>query len=125
VKFAIQVHGSPQAGECGDSAYQFIRAALAQGHEIVCVFFYHEGVYQSVRRGASHEGEASLAADWSELAEHAGFVLDVCISAAQRRGVAPEGSDPGLGLASGFRLSGLGVWVDACLKADRVVVFRE
>lgn len=125
MKFAIQVHGSPQAGECGDSALQFIRAALAQGHEIVCVFFYHEGVYQSMRREPPHEGEASLAADWSELAERAGLVLDVCISAAQRRGVAPEGSDPAFGLASGFRLSGLGVWVDACLKADRVLVFRE
>ncbi|WP_045225784.1 sulfurtransferase complex subunit TusD [Methyloterricola oryzae] len=125
MKFAIQVHGSPQAGECGDSAYQFIRAALAQGHEIVCVFFYHEGVYQSVRQDPSQEGGVSFAANWSELAEREGFVLDVCISAAQRRGVAPEGSDPGLGLASGFRLSGLGVWVDACLKADRVLIFRE
>lgn len=125
MKFAVQVHGSPYGSESGDSAYQFIRAALAQGHEVVCVFFYHEASYQGLAQLQPPADEINPSARWAELALKGGFLLDVCISAAQRRGLASADSDTAASLATGFRLGGLGQWVDACIKADRVLVFRD
>lgn len=54
--------------------------------------------------------------------------LVICISAAQRRGLlcADEAARRGKqddDLATGFRIGGLGQWVEAMLEADRVIVF--
>ena len=43
--FAIAVHGAPYGSQAADSALRFARAALAAGHRIERVFFYHDGVY--------------------------------------------------------------------------------
>ena len=42
MKFAIQINSSPTLSTSGFAAYQFISALLAEGHEVVRVFFYHE-----------------------------------------------------------------------------------
>lgn len=124
MKFAIQINAAPWQSEGCDSAYQFIRAALALRHEIVRVFFYHEGVCNSLRRMAPPEDEAQSLLRWSQLAAEHGIDLAVCVSAASRRGLlVPEASDVGNSLAAGFRIGGLGLWVDACLKADRFLAF--
>jgi len=39
MKFAIQVNASPYQSNAGYTAYQFIKAALAAGHEVFRVFF--------------------------------------------------------------------------------------
>jgi sulfur relay (sulfurtransferase) complex TusBCD TusD component (DsrE family) len=39
MKFAIQVNSSPCHSNAGHTAYQFINAALAQGHDVFRVFF--------------------------------------------------------------------------------------
>jgi tRNA 2-thiouridine synthesizing protein D len=118
VKFAIQINSAPWGGEGCDTASQFIRAALRRGHEIVRVFFYYEGAYNGLRQAMPAGDEAPPAGRWSRLAAEQGVDLVICISAAQRRGV-PEG----VGLAEGFRVGGLGLWVEACLKADRFLSF--
>lgn len=129
MKFAVQVNGSPYGSEAGDSAYQFIRAAIGQGHEFACVFFYHEGACQGSERMQPPADEADPVERWSDLARH-GIDLVICISAAQRRGIgapveAVRPAEWDSALASGFRIGGLGLWVDACLKSDRVLVFRD
>ena len=98
------------------------------GHEIVRVFFYYEGAYNGLRRMTPPAGEDAPVRRWSALAAECGVDLVICISAAQRRGLL-EGSEAaraGQGdddLAQGFRIAGLGLWVDACLKADRFLSF--
>lgn len=126
-KFAIQINSAPWRGEGCDTAYQFIRAALRRGHEIVRVFFYYEGVYNSLSRvDVNEDGQANLQR-WSALAAEEGIDLVVCVSAAARRGlVGPdEAMRQGLetGLAAGFRIAGLGLWLEACLQADRFLAF--
>jgi len=124
VKFAIQINSAPWGGEGGDTAYQFIRAALKRGHEIVRVFFYCEGAYHGLRGMTPPGDEAAVTGRWSALAADHGVDLVVCISAAQRRGVSDGAEDSRDGdLAEGFRLGGLGLWVEACLKADRFLSF--
>jgi tRNA 2-thiouridine synthesizing protein D len=65
---------------------------------------------------------------WGQLARENSLDLLVCISAAQRRGLlhADETKRQGLqdnNLADGFRIGGLGQWLEALIEADRVVVF--
>jgi tRNA 2-thiouridine synthesizing protein D len=128
MKFAIQVNTSPYQSNAGHTAYQFISAALAQGHDVFRVFFYHDGVYHAFKYATPPDDELQFTAQWSELARRYRIDLVVCISAAQRRGLlcADEAGRQGKrddDLADGFRISGLGQWVEATLEADRFIIF--
>ena len=128
MKFAIQVNTSPYRSNAGHTAYQFINAALAQGHEVFRVFFYHDGVYHAYKYATPPDDELQFAAQWTELARRYQIDLVVCISAAQRRGLlcfdeAERQGKQDDDLANGFRISGLGQLVEATLEADRFIVF--
>ncbi len=128
MKFAIQINTSPYQSNAGQLAYRFIHAAIAQGHEVFRVFFYHDGVYHAFRFATPPDDEIAFAAQWSELARLYRVDLLVCISAAQRRGLlcadeAKRQHKQDNDLADGFRISGLGQLIEAMLEADRFIVF--
>lgn len=128
MRFAIQINSSPNDSNAGLSAYRFINAALAQNHEIFRVFFYQEGVYHAFNYNLPPDDELNITALWSELAGNHGIDLLVCISAAQRRGLLSAGEAQRQNkqdddLAAGFRIGGLGQWLEAMIEADRVIVF--
>lgn len=128
MRFAIQVNVSPYQSNIGYSAYRLIKEALAQGHQVFRVFFYHEGIYHALKYNSPPDDEIQLTACWSQLAEQHQVDLVVCISAAQRRGLLQEDEAERQGkqdndLAAGFRIGGLGQWVEAVIEADRVIVF--
>jgi tRNA 2-thiouridine synthesizing protein D len=128
MKFAIQINSSPYHSNAGHTAYQFIRAALEAGHEIVRVFFYHEGIYHAFQYAMPPDDEISQLTRWTELARDYHIDLVVCISAAQRRGLLHSDEAKHIGkqdndVAAGFRISGLGQLVEATLLADRFIVF--
>ena len=105
---------APGGNGVSKTAWQFIKAARNAGHEVLRVFFYHAGVENGFI--SSTELGYDLP-DWSSLALAEGVELVYCITAAERRG---KSSEVALG---GFKAGGLGLWVDACLRADRVIVF--
>lgn len=128
MKFAVQLNASPYAGNAGLNAYRFIQAALLAEHQVLRVFFYKEGVYHAFRYASPPEDETQISRDWSQLAEQYGLDLVVCISAAQRRGLLclDEAGRQGKlddDVAPGFRIAGLGQWLEATLLADRCIVF--
>ena len=128
MKFAIQVNNSPYHSNAGYTACQFIKAALAQGHVVFRVFFYHDGVYQAFKYATPPDDELQFTRKWSDLARRNQIDLVVCISAAQRRGLLCSDEAKRQGkqdndLAEGFRISGLGQLVEATLEADRFVIF--
>jgi tRNA 2-thiouridine synthesizing protein D len=128
MKFAIQVNTSPYQSNAGLTAYRFISAALAEGHEIFRVFFYHEGIYHAFNYATPPDDENHQVRQWSELARRHKLDLVVCISAAQRRGLLHNDEAQRQGkqdndLAEGFRISGLGQLLEATLVADRFIVF--
>ena len=128
MKYAIQINASPYHSNAGLTAYQFIRAALAEQHEIVRVFFYHEGIYQAFEFASPPDDELQQVTHWSELVRDYQLDLVVCISAAQRRGLLHEDEAHHQGkldddLADGFRIAGLGQLVEAMILADRFIVF--
>jgi tRNA 2-thiouridine synthesizing protein D len=101
---------------------------LHKGHEIVRVFFYHDGVYNGLRYASPPDDERAVVKRWSALAREYGIDLVICISAAQRRGLLSTEEAARVGktdkdLAEGFRFAGLSLWVDACLQAERFLIF--
>jgi len=128
MKYAIQVNASPNDSNMGYSAYQFIKAALKNNHEIFRVFFYHDGIYHAFKYATPPEDELQMTKKWTELAKLQGVDLVVCISAAQRRGLLSDDEAKRQGkvdqdLAEGFRISGLGQLLEATLLADRFIEF--
>ena len=130
MRFAIVVNEGPYTHQASDSALQFARAALAKGHEIFRVFFYHDGVNNGARFAEPPQDDRNLQRAWTELALTKNLDLVVCIAAAQRRGILDanqakrQGKD-GDNIAPGFRISGLGQLIEAGIEADRLVVFGD
>jgi len=81
MKFGILVNEGPYTHEASDTAYQFVKAALAKGHEIYRVFFYHDGVNNGTRLTVPPQDERNVVKRWSELAAQHKLDLVVCIAA--------------------------------------------
>jgi tRNA 2-thiouridine synthesizing protein D len=130
MKFGIMVNEGPYTHQASDTAYQFAKAALAKGHEIYRVFFYHDGVNNATRLTIPPQDDRNVVNRWSDLAKQHNLDLVVCIAAAQRRGLLDENEATRQGrdannIAPGFRISGLGQLVEAGIQADRLVVFGD
>ena len=128
MKISVVLNEGPYQHQAADTAYHFIRAALAKGHEIFRVFFYHDGVNNGTRLTTPPQDDRNIVARWSALAEEHGLDLVVCVAAAQRRGIVDEGEQKRHGkdasnIAAGFRISGLGQLVEAGIESERLVTF--
>jgi tRNA 2-thiouridine synthesizing protein D len=130
MKLSILVNEGPYQHQSADSAIQFTKAAVAKGHEIFRVFFYHDGVNNGTRFAVPPQDDRNITAQWTALAEEHNLDLVVCIAAAQRRGILDEneakrqGKD-GNNIAPGFRISGLGQLIEAGIQSDRLVIFGD
>jgi tRNA 2-thiouridine synthesizing protein D len=130
MKFGILVNEGPYTHQASDTAYLFVKAALAKGHEIYRVFFYHDGVNNATRLTVPPQDDRNIVKRWSELAAEHKLDLVVCIAAAQRRGLmdkseAKRNAKDADNIAPGFRISGLGQLIEAGIQADRLVVFGD
>jgi tRNA 2-thiouridine synthesizing protein D len=128
MKYAIQINVGPYASNAGVVAYRFILAALHAKHQVLRVFFYQEGIQHAMRYALPPNDEMHIGQLWSRLARDHQIDLVVCISAAQRRGLLclDEAKRQGAeddDLADGFRIAGLGQWLEATQLADRCLVF--
>ncbi len=130
MKFAIMVNEGPYTHQATDSAYQFAKAAIAKGHEVTRVFFYHDGVNNGTRLTVPPQDDRHVVNRWSEIATQHNIDLVICIAAAQRRGLLDDNEAKRQGkdasnIAPGFRISGLGQLVEAGIQSDRLVVFGD
>lgn len=130
MKFAIVVNEGPYTHQASDSAYNFTKAALKKGHEIVRVFFYHDGVNNGTRLSTPPQDDRHIVNRWSALAQEHELDMVVCVAAAQRRGIvdADEAKRNGKdadNIAPGFHISGLGQLIEAGVTADRLLSFGD
>lgn len=130
MKFAVLVNEGPYQHQASDSAYQFTKAAIDGGHEVMRVFFYHDGVNNGTRLTTPPQDDRHIQKRWTELAEQHKLDLVLCVAACQRRGIVDEGemkrnSKDADNIAEGFRISGLGQLVEAGIEADRLVTFGD
>ena len=119
MKFGIMISEGPYTHQATDTAYQFCRAAIAKGHKVQRVFFYHDGVNNATKLTEPPQDDRHIVNRWSKLADEHAVDLVVCVAAALRRGIRDEN------LAPGFRISGLGQLVESGIQADRLVVFGD
>ncbi len=124
------VNEGPYTHQASDSAYFFTRAALQQGHEVMRVFFYHDGVNNGTRLTTPPQDDRNITNRWSELAKEHDLDLVVCVAAAQRRGIVDEdeqkrNSKDTNNIAEGFRISGLGQLIEAGIQSDRLIAFGD
>lgn len=127
MKFAIALFGSPQQPS-SRRALRFAEAALAQGHQIVRLFFYQDAVHCAASTLVSAQDEIDLGAQWKDLIAQHQLDAVVCIAAALRRGVLDESQaqryeKPAANLHEPWQLSGLGQLHEAAQLADRLICF--
>jgi tRNA 2-thiouridine synthesizing protein D len=130
VKFGVVISEGPYTHQAADSAFHFVKSAIAKGHEVPRVFFYHDGVNVATRLSVPPQDERNIQKIWSELAKEHGIDLVVCIAAAQRRGILDENEARRQGkdannIAEGFRISGLGQLIEMGIQTDRLVTFGD
>jgi tRNA 2-thiouridine synthesizing protein D len=130
MKFGIMVSEGPYTHQASDTAYHFTEAALNNGHEIVRVFFYHDGVNNGTSLSVPPQDDRNISTRWSALAEKHDLDMVLCVAAAQRRGLLDEDEAKRAGknasnMAEGFNISGLGQLIDAGIQADRLMVFGD
>ena len=130
MKLGILVNEGPYTHQASDTAYHFVKAALEKGHEIIRVFFYHDGVNNGTRLTVPPQDDRNVVKRWSELAAQHKLDLVLCIAAAQRRGLLDAGEAKRHGkdadnIAPGFRISGLGQLIETGVQADRLVEFGD
>ncbi len=130
MKFGVVVSAGPYTHEASDSAYNFVKAALAAGHEVSRVFFYHDGVNVGTRLTIPPQDDRQIQEQWTALAKEHDLDLVICIAAAQRRGLLDQNEADRQGkdannIADGFRISGLGQLIEMGIKTDRTITFGE
>ncbi|MCK0152415.1 sulfurtransferase complex subunit TusD [Alcanivorax sp. S6407] len=91
-------------------------------HQLYRLFFYADGIHLCHRHAWRGDGDnANAAQQWQQWIQATGVSAEVCVGAAQRRGIVS--GDQGKTLAEGFSLAGLGQWADAMINAERVIQF--
>ncbi len=119
MKIGLLVNEGPFTHQASDSAYQFAKAAIEKGHQVLRVFFYYDGVNNANKLSEPQSDDRNLVKLWGEMAKEHDVDLVVCVAAAMRRGIKDEI------LAEGFRISGLGQLIEIGMAAERMVMFGD
>ncbi len=129
LRYCLMVTGPAYGTQPASSALQFAEALLAAGHRLDRVFFYQDGVYNANRYTSPAGDEKDIVREWRRFGQTHGVALDVCVSAALRRGVIDNdqgggaAEHAGSNLQQGFMLSGLGTLAQSLLECDRFIQF--
>ena len=128
MNLSLLVLSAPHSAQAGDSAWQFASAAVAAGHSVYRVFFYHEGVYHGSELSISPQDEQDRVLRWAEFSAQHNTELVLCISSAIRRGLLDSGEaerydKTAASIHPAFVISGLGQLIDASAHSDRLLTF--
>lgn len=66
-KFIIQVNGPAYGTSASVNALRFTQAALLSGHQVLCVFFYQDGVYNATDLSLPASDEYNVVTHWQDL----------------------------------------------------------
>ncbi len=128
MKYCLVIHDAPYTSQASLSACRFAEQVLAEGHEIMRLFFFQNGVHNATALSVPPQDELDLTARWRTLVEAHNIDAVVCVASALKRGILDQGEaeryeKPGANLFPPFVIGGLGQLVEASLKADRVMCF--
>ena len=126
--FTILVTQAPFDTQNAYSAFRFAEAVCASEHVLEGVFFYQSGVMNSNAFQSGHSDELNMYQKWVSLHSDHNVPLQVCVTAANRRGVineedAKELDTPHFNLQPPFSEVGLGDLMELLNLSDRMVQF--
>ncbi len=104
------------------TALNYIEAALAIDIDVIGVFFYQDGVMHANENINIASDEYQAIKQWQRLHQHYQLPLHICITAAEKRGIACDSVDNEK-INQAFTVSGLGELVELTTKASRLVQF--
>ena len=117
MKIGVMVLEGPYQHQAVDSAYHFVQAARARGHEIVGLFLYTDGV-NNANKYISPPGERNISQRLEALGVE-GVPIVACTACSKFRGMRPDLK------VEHIRLSGLGSLAEYLQAADRFVTFGD
>lgn len=88
--FTLMVSKSPFDHRNAENALAFCHAAMEQGHKINQVFFYQSGTHNASHLQLPNNDEVHVHRQWLALHQKYKIPLNVCVTAASRRGVVDE-----------------------------------
>lgn len=126
--FSLLVTHPPFDQQHAYSAYRFALSALQLGHQVKGVFFYQAGVYNGNSFQAGHSDDLNLYQGWVSLSNKHNVALQVCVTAANRRGIinqhdAKDLDSEHFNLMAPFAEVGLGDLVELMHGSERVIQF--
>ncbi|MFQ3249765.1 MAG: tRNA 2-thiouridine synthesizing protein D [Glaciecola sp.] len=86
-KFLIFITGSPFDSLNGQTALSFCESAVSMGHCIEQIFFYQQGVQHANIDIQAASGELGIMKKWVSFSEQTKTPLNICVTAAIKRGV--------------------------------------
>ena len=127
-KISLLVTSSPIDSQLAYSAYQFASAAIDNNHQINGIFFYQSGVHNANSLQVVLNDEIGLVEKWKQLSQKYKIPLNVCVTAANKRGIISQQDalDEDLihfNLEFPFQAVGLGELIQLSVNSDRLVQF--
>ncbi len=104
------------------TALNYIEAALRADVDVIGVFFYQDGVMHANADVSIASDEFQAIEHWQKLHQQYQLPLHICITAAEKRGIACNSLDNEK-INQAFTVSGLGELVELTTKAARLVQF--
>lgn len=109
-------------------ALHYVEAAIALGHQIERVFFYHDAVYLASSLTTSSQDEHNLNTLWQTCISQHGIPATACIASSLKRGIidANEANRYDKNCANlhpSIELAGLGTWLEAVQNSDQQISF--
>lgn len=126
--FTLLVTSAPFSEQNAYSAYRFALAAAQAQHTINGIFFYQNGTLNGSSLQITPSDEFDLYAAWTQLSQDYQVPLQVCVSAASKRGItnaddARDSDNPHFSLTSPFESVGLGELAVLINNSDRLIQF--
>ena len=124
--YTVLIRCGPDQQSQALSAFQFTKELLRQGHKVLRVFFYQQGVHFASSLRVMPQDETDLTDLWQQLSKAYDLELGVCIAAALQSGVVDQQECErydlsGANLAPQFTLVGLGQLAAASVESDRLI----
>ena len=122
VKTLAVVITTPPYSHLTITALNYIEAALTADVDVIGVFFYQDGVMHANADVSIASDEFQAIEHWQKLHQQYQLPLHICITAAEKRGIAFNSLDNEK-INQAFTVSGLGELVELTTKAARLVQF--
>lgn len=122
MRIALLIQGSLVDSDACDQALRFARAVVRKEHTLYRVFFYKNAVQIATDPSKLSEIGRIRRQAWLDFATESRIELQVCVGAAERRGISSSIEDDSSSVD--FTIVGLGQFVESTIECDRVVTFN-